>query len=44
MIVEQSSEICRSVSDIDTISLFDELKNVSFVLPENVASPLEVLR
>jgi len=44
MIAEQSSEICRKVSDIDAISLFDELKNLSTVLPDNVASPLEVLR
>ena len=44
MIVEQSSEICRKVSDIDAISLFDELKNLSTVLPDNVASPVEVLR
>jgi len=43
MTVEQSSEICRKVSDIDAISLFDELKNLSTVLPDNVASPLEVL-
>jgi len=29
MIVEQSSEICRAVSDADAVSLFDELISCS---------------
>jgi len=43
MIVEQSSEICHAVSDIDVISLFDELKYVVFSR-HCTTSPLEVLR
>lgn len=42
MFDEQPSEICSS--DINAINLFDELKNLSTVLPDNVSSPLEVLR
>lgn len=34
----------NTVRDIDAISLFDELKNLSNILPDNVTTPLEVLR
>jgi hypothetical protein len=33
-----------SVRDINAISLFHELKNLSTIFPDNVTSPLEVVR